>query len=70
MFLVGGGILTHGVPALHHAIEGAARAAAAWPAGPLLAVLLPGILDAVVGVIAGALVLLAVSGVSKWRHAS
>ena len=32
MFLVGGGILTHGVPALHHAIEGAAEAAAGLPA--------------------------------------
>ena len=29
MFLVGGGILTHNVPALHHAIE------AIEPAGPL-----------------------------------
>jgi uncharacterized protein len=70
MFLVGGGILTHGVPALHHAIETAAEAVAAWPAGPLLAALTPGVLDALVGVIAGALVLLVVSTVSKWRKAT
>jgi uncharacterized protein len=70
MFLVGGGILTHGVPALHHAIEGAARAVAQWPAGALLALLTPGVLDALVGVIAGALVLLLVSTVSKWRKAA
>ena len=31
MFLVGGGILVHGIPALHHAIEGAASAGSALP---------------------------------------
>jgi hypothetical protein len=31
---------------------------------------MPGVLDAMVGVIAGALVLLAVSTVSKWRKAA
>jgi predicted DNA repair protein MutK len=70
MFLVGGGILTHGVPALHHGIESAAQVAAAWPAGALLAAIMPGVLDALVGVIVGALVLLGVSGVSKWRNAA
>jgi hypothetical protein len=69
MFLVGGGILTHGVPALHHGIEAAAQAAERLPAGPLLATLTPSLMDAAVGVIAGALVLLAVSAVSKWRQA-
>jgi predicted DNA repair protein MutK len=69
MFLVGGGILTHGVPVLHHGIEGLAEAAARLPAGPLLAALTPSLADATVGVIAGALVLLAVSAVSKWRKA-
>jgi predicted DNA repair protein MutK len=69
MFLVGGGILTHGVPALHHGIDTLADAAARLPAGPVLAVLTPSLADAVVGVIAGALVLLLVSGVGKWRKA-
>jgi predicted DNA repair protein MutK len=54
MFLVGGGILTHGVPPLHHAIE--AAAAAAGGAG----LVLPMLADALVGIIAGAIVLGAV----------
>jgi predicted DNA repair protein MutK len=69
MFLVGGGILTHGVPALHHGIEALAEAAARLPAGPVLAALTPSLVDAGVGVVAGALVLLLVSVVSKWRKA-
>jgi predicted DNA repair protein MutK len=67
MFLVGGGILTHGVPLLHHGIEALAAAAAPLPAGALLAALTPSLLNALVGVLAGALVLLAVSSVSRWR---
>jgi uncharacterized protein len=70
MFLVGGGILTHGLPALHHAVEAVVGRAATWPAGALWSVLAPGVLDALVGVIAGALVLLLVSAVSKWRKAA
>jgi predicted DNA repair protein MutK len=70
MFLVGGGILTHGLPALHHGIEAVVGRTASWPAGPVFGVLLPGILDALTGVIAGALVLLLVSAVSKWRKAA
>ncbi|WP_374398890.1 DUF808 domain-containing protein [Niveibacterium sp.] len=65
MFLVGGGILAHGVPALHHAIENAAGLAAAVPAiGSTLAALAPTLLNALVGVFAGALVLAGVSLVS------
>ena len=52
MFLVGGGILTHGIPALHHLIEDvAARAGGWWEA------VLPTLLDGVCGVLAGALAL-------------
>ena len=69
MFLVGGGILTHGVPWLHHGIEAAAEAVAAAPAlGGLFAALAPSLLNGLVGVVAGALVLLGVSTVSKLRH--
>jgi uncharacterized protein len=58
MFLVGGGILTHGIPVLHHAIEGATLAGSVLPgvgavigaAGGMLA-------NALVGLLAGALVL-------------
>ena len=70
MFLVGGGILTHGVPWLHHGIESMAAAVAAWPAlGGALAALTPSVANALVGVVAGSLVLLGVSAVSKMRGA-
>ena len=62
MFLVGGGILTHGFSGLHHAIEAAAaQAGAVSGIGPVLAGVTPPALDALVGVLAGALVLLAVT---------
>jgi len=64
MFLVGGGILTHGVPAVHHWIEGVERAAHALPAGSLLAALAPTAINMVVGLLAGALILLVVTGVT------
>lgn len=56
MFLVGGGILTHGLPAAHHLIEDwTSRAAAAF--GGLGEALVPMLANGVAGVIAGALVL-------------
>ena len=60
MFLVGGGILTHGFPALHHAIE-----ALAARAGSVLGAVTPLLADAVVGIVAGALVLAVVTLVKK-----
>ncbi len=66
MFLVGGGILTHGFGALHHAIEGlAARAGGAPGVGKALAALTPPVLDASVGVFAGA-VLVALVALVRW----
>jgi uncharacterized protein len=62
MFLVGGGILVHGVPPLAHAIE-----AAVQPWGAVAAALLPALANALLGVLAGALVLAAVSGVQRLR---
>lgn len=62
MFLVGGGILVHGWPALHHAIE-----ALVPVGGGLLAAVLPTLLDALVGVVAGAVVLAVVTGVQRLR---
>jgi predicted DNA repair protein MutK len=63
MFLVGGGILTHGVPALHRAVEHALIDRAAWVQG-----LGPMLLDALVGVLAGGVVLAVVSMVQRsWR---
>ncbi len=62
MFTVGGGILSHGIPPLHHAIEAATEAAAeVGGIGRVLAFLAPAALDAVAGVIAGAIVLAAVT---------
>ena len=56
MFLVGGGILTHGITPLHHAIEQfTAKMSGA------LAVIAPLLMDAVVGLVTGALVLLVVT---------
>jgi len=52
MFLVGGGILTHGIAPLHHAIETLLQGS-----GGLVQLLLSSLLDALVGIAAGALVL-------------
>ncbi len=60
MFLVGGGILVHGIAPLHHAVEAWAQGA-----GPLAAALLPTLADGVTGIVAGALVL---AGVSLWQR--
>ena len=60
MFLVGGGILVHGVPVLSHAID---SVVAGW--GTLAQALLPSLAHAVVGVVAGALVLAGVALVRR-----
>ena len=62
MFLVGGGILTHGVPVVHHWIEG--LTASAGGAGFIV----PLLLNAVAGIVAGAVVLAGVMVVGKvWK---
>ena len=64
MFLVGGGILTHGVPVVHHWIEAVSQSIAG------LAWLMPTLLNAVVGIIAGGVVLVVVQMLGKlWRAA-
>jgi predicted DNA repair protein MutK len=68
MFLVGGGILAHGVPALEHGVEAAAHAAGAVPGiGPALAVLAPLVVDALVGIAVGIAVLAVVMAVKRMR---
>jgi predicted DNA repair protein MutK len=58
MFLVGGGILTHGVPAVSHAVEGWAEQVAAVPAvGSLLESLVPALVNVAAGGLVGAAVL-------------
>ncbi|MCC7643107.1 MULTISPECIES: DUF808 domain-containing protein [unclassified Janthinobacterium] len=65
MFMVGGGILTHGWPwasaMLHHAEEAVASVAGI---GPVLAAVTPSLINAVAGLIAGGLVLAGVTAVS------
>ena len=69
MFMVGGGILTHGIPAAHHLIEQLAASAASLPAlGTMLSVLTAPLLNGLAGIVAGALVLALVTGASRgWR---
>jgi len=66
MFLVGGGILVHGIPPLHHAFERLADGLPALPAGGgLFRSLTLVTFDATAGIIAGALVLGIVTGVRR-----
>ncbi len=69
MFLVGGGILTHGIPSLQHGIEGLAERFGNLPgAGGLLKAVAPTLMDGVAGIVAGALVLLVVTVAQRsWR---
>lgn len=62
MFLVGGGILVHGIPALHHAIEGWAE-----KLGGVVHLLAPTLVNLVLGFIVGAIVLLAVNVINHLR---
>lgn len=64
MFLVGGGIVVHGITPLHHAIEQFASAQ-----GALVAATLPTLLNLVLGFIIGAIVVFAVGLVAKLRGA-
>lgn len=67
MFLVGGGILVHGIAPLHHAIEAAGAAVAQGALGGLWQALATNGLNGVAGIVAGALVLGAVTLFQKLR---
>jgi predicted DNA repair protein MutK len=60
MFLVGGGILVHGLPALHHLIEGLGSGL-----GAAMQTVVSALMDALTGILAGALVLALVMGVKR-----
>ena len=64
MFLVGGSILEHGVPALHHLAEGITTGAGG--AGTIVGMLV----DAVVGLLAGAILVAIYAGIRKARGKS
>jgi predicted DNA repair protein MutK len=58
MFMVGGGILTHGFGVVHHAIQSGAEFTLALPyIGSVLGGLVPTLLDALFGILAGAVIL-------------
>ena len=59
MFLVGGGILVHGVPALHHLAEAARAVPPGW--------LWENLFNAAVGIVAGAIIVAVVQGVKRVR---
>ena len=71
MFLVGGGILLHGLPgshdAVHHAGEWVASAVGGGAWGDGLAAIVPILLDAITGVVGGVLTLAAVQAVKAAR---
>jgi len=62
MFLVGGGIVVHGIPPIHHMVL-------AWgaAAGPAFGWLVEALANAAIGALVGAVVLLAWTGVQKVR---
>lgn len=62
MFLVGGGIVVHGIAPLHHAIEHIAGQQSA-----VVAMILPTILNLILGFIIGGIVVLGVKAVAKMR---
>jgi predicted DNA repair protein MutK len=68
MFLVGGGILFHGLPGVHTLVHHWSESAADLPViGALLAALLPLLSQVLVGVVAGSIVLAAVLLVKRLR---
>jgi len=68
MFMVGGGIVAHSLPALHHFSEGVAHSVEGVPAiGGVLAAIAPTVVDALAGVLIGAAVLLVVTIVQRMR---
>ncbi len=66
MFLVGGGILTHGIPPVHHAIEHAAEVLA-HSGGAFVGMLASQALNSVAGLIGGFFALLVVAAMQKLR---
>ena len=62
MFLVGGGILVHGLPWLHHGLAVLAQRSPALPG------VVSGLLDMAVGLVAGALLLLLTTGIQRMRR--
>jgi predicted DNA repair protein MutK len=62
MFLVGGGILAHGIPPIHHFVQELEQGS-----GPLAAVG-PTLVNALVGVVAGGLIVMVLTAIQKFRN--
>jgi len=68
MFMVGGGIIAHAWEPLHHFSENAAQVTAGVPGvGGVLAAITPTVVDALAGVLVGAIVLAVVTVVQRLR---
>lgn len=67
MFLVGGGILSHNLAPVHHAIEALQAALASLPMAGLWQFIATSLADCLTGVLAGVLALLGVNGIAKLR---
>ena len=67
MFLVGGGILVHGVPFLHHAVEAVGAAAAVGSFAGLWSAVTTNGLNGLAGIVTGAVLLTVVTPLLKWR---
>ena len=72
MFLVGGGIINHTIPLLHHVTENTVDHVETIPAvGNIIGALTPTLINFAIGIVAGAIVLLVVSLIQKmWPKAS
>ncbi len=68
MFLVGGGILSHGIPGVHDLVHRWSESASHVPGvGGVLASVLPVLVDLLIGVLAGSIILAAVMLVKRLR---
>ncbi|MDJ0896473.1 MAG: DUF808 domain-containing protein [Alphaproteobacteria bacterium] len=68
MFLVGGGILSHSIPAIHHAVEHLAGQVAGLPGvGGVLSAITPMTMNLVIGIVLGAVVTACVMLVKRVR---
>ncbi len=66
MFMVGGGIISHGISYLHHKVEFVSHAVAET-LGHWSSYITPSLLNALIGIIAGALVVLLIFGIKKFK---